>query len=270
MASEGNVEPSSALAMNRNRPAREKKSWLRTAYGCLVYYGGLAGFGAMCLFWSVLVYPLAVLLPKQQGKIFGRRAIRFGFSLYAWVLDASNIITCDASALDALRDEPSLVIAANHPSLIDVVLIASRLPNVVCIMKAALGEQVMFGGGAKLAGYIRSASRTQMVADAVEEIKAGSQLLIFPEGTRTAGDELNPFKGGFALIAKRAKAPVQTVFIDVNHPFLGKARPLWRPPEFPIHMSVRLGECFPPPDDVQTSVFRIEDYCREQFRGYEP
>jgi 1-acyl-sn-glycerol-3-phosphate acyltransferase len=246
------------------KTARKPLSPLRTAYECLIYYGGLALFGGMCLGWSLAAYPLAWLL-RRRGAAFGRRAIRFGFSAYLRVLEWSGIIECDLAALDALQHERSLIIAPNHPSLIDVVLIASRLPNVVCIMKKTLADRLMFGGSAKLAGYIRSVSNTRMVSDAVQEIATGSQLLIFPEGTRTAGAGLQPFKGGFALIARRAKAPVQTVFIDINHPFLSKDRPLFCKPDFPLRFRVRLGKRFPPPDDVQSGVSALQNYCAEQL-----
>jgi 1-acyl-sn-glycerol-3-phosphate acyltransferase len=252
-------------AMNKRPTASAPASWFRSGYEYLVYYGGLALFGAMCLAWSLAAYPLAWLLPERAGRALGRRVIRFGFSAYLRVLEGSGIVKCDLAALDALRQEPSLIIAPNHPSLIDVVLIASRLPNVVCIIKAALSDQIMFGGSAKLAGYIRSATRTKLVIDATRELEIGSQLLIFPEGTRTEGATLQPFKGGFALIAKRANAPVQTVFIEISQPFLCKHRPLWRKPVFPLCLSVRLGQRFAPPEDVQSSVFELEDYYRAQM-----
>lgn len=238
-------------------------SWLGTAYEYLVYYGGLLLFAVMCLFWSIVAVPLE-LLPRQLGVKLGRWAIMVGFRAYLSFLELSGIVLCDLKALDQLSTEQSLIIAPNHPSLIDVVLIASRLPNVVCIIKADLWKQVIFGGSARLAGYIRNFSQTKMIVDAAGEIEAGSQLLVFPEGTRTRGNVIQPFKGGVALIAKRAHAPVQTVFIEINHPFLSKGRSLFCKPEFPLVFRARLGERFQPPDEVRPFVSRLEDYCRSE------
>jgi len=108
------------------------------AYEYLVYYGGLALFAAMCLVWSLVAIPLGRLLPKRKGIRLGRLVVMFGFRIYLRVLELSGIVVCDLSALDSLYNERSLIIIPNHPSLIDVVLIISRLPNVTCIIKARL------------------------------------------------------------------------------------------------------------------------------------
>jgi 1-acyl-sn-glycerol-3-phosphate acyltransferase len=42
------------------------------------------------------------------------------------------------SAASTLRDQPPVIIAPNHPSLLDAVMVISRLPNIVCIMKTEL------------------------------------------------------------------------------------------------------------------------------------
>ncbi len=240
-------------------------AWLRLPYECLVYYGGLLLFGAMCLVWSVVALPLGLLLPKRAGVRLGRSVIAFGFRAYLLFLEFSGIVTCDLGALDGLGDQSPLIVAPNHPSLIDVVLIVSRLRNAVCIIKATLWNQLMFSGSARLAGYIRNFSQSRLIVDATQEIGQGGQLLVFPEGTRTADGMLRPFKGGFALIAKRARAPVQTVFIEINHPFLCKGCSLLKKPQFPLVFRVRLGKRFLPPDEVRPYVSQLEQYCRDQL-----
>lgn len=229
-----------------------------------MYYGGLLLFAVMCLAWSMPASLLVLLLPKPVCIRLGRFAIAFGFRNYLRFLEMSGIVEFDLSALDKLRDERSLIIAPNHPSLIDVVLIVSRLPNAVCIIKASLWDQLILGGSARMAGYIRNISQAGMIHDAAQEIKNGSQLLVFPEGTRTTGSSVQPFKGGFALIAKRAGVPVQMVFIEINNPFLSKGRSLLKKPDFPLTFRVRMGERFLPPDDVKPYVSHLESYCRNQ------
>ncbi len=240
-------------------------SWLSFPYECLVFYGGLLLFAAMCLSWSLVASLLAFLLPKRIGVRLGRFVIMFGFRMYLRFLALSGIVECDLSALDSLRNERSLIIAPNHPSLIDVVLIVSRLPNAACIIKANLRDQLILGGSARLAGYIRNISQAKLIHDATREIQAGSQLLVFPEGTRTTGDSIQAFKGGFALIAKRACAPVQMIFIEINNPFLCKGQPLLKKPAFPLVFRARLGERFLPPGEVRHYVSRLETYCRNQI-----
>ncbi len=241
-------------------PRRGPLSWLRQLYEYLVYYGFLLLFALMCQGWSIASIPLALLLPQRTGVRFGRRVIAFGFRNYLNLLELSGIVKCDLAALDSLSHDRPLIIAPNHPSLIDVVLVASCLPNVACIIKANLWDQIIFGGSARLAGYIRNDSQSRLIRDATRELESGSHLLVFPEGTRTIGNVVRPFKGGFALIAKRAGVPVQSVLIEINHPFLSKGRPLLEKPEFPLVFRATLGERFMPPDKIRPYIADMERY----------
>jgi 1-acyl-sn-glycerol-3-phosphate acyltransferase len=67
-------------------------------------------------------------------------------------------------------------------------------------------------------------------------------LLLFTEGTRTTELPGGPVQGTAGLIAKHARVPVQTVFIETNSGFLGKGwSVLWRP-KMPITYRIRLGK----------------------------
>lgn len=236
---------------------------LRRPYEYLVLYGGLILFGLPVLLWSLCAAALNLLLPRRVSAPLGQHALTTLFNLYLVVLKASGLVKFDLSALDALREERSLVIAPNHPSLIDVVLVVSRLPHVVCIMKADIQDNIILGGGARLADYIRNSSPLAMIRSAAVAVRSGSQLLVFPEGTRTRQHPINSFKGGFALIAKTAGVPVQTVFIESNSPFLGKGWPLLKRPAFPLIYRARLGQRFEVSGDVKTFVSDLECYYRE-------
>ena len=94
----------------------------------------------------------------------------------------------------------------------------------------------------------------------VQDLKRGGQLVIFPEGTRTTLRPINPFRPGVTLIAKLADAPIQTVFIDTDSPYLGKGWPLWKLPPLPMVFTVRLGERFAPSPEPHTLLRTLEDY----------
>ncbi len=238
---------------------------LLVPYEYLVLYGGLLFFAAICLAWSIPAGLLRYLLPRRIGRVVGQYAIMLVFRTYLLVVRASGLVKCDLSALDALRDQGALIITTNHPSLIDVVLIASRLPRIVCVLKAGLLDNPLLGGGARMAGYIRNDSTGNLIRESVAATHDGSQLLIFPEGTRTVQAPVNEFKGGFGLIAKKAKVPVQAVFIESSSPFLGKHWPLWKLPTFPLVYRVRVGQCFEVTDDAKHFASDLERYYREQL-----
>jgi 1-acyl-sn-glycerol-3-phosphate acyltransferase len=169
------------------------------------------------------------------------------------------------AALDVLRQDAPLVLVANHPSLLDVVMIASRFPNAVCIMKAALMDNILLGAAARLARYIPNDAPLEMVRRARQELGEGAHLLLFPEGTRTRSFPIDACTPGAGLIAGRAKVPVQTLLIDISSPYLGKAWPLFRRPELPLRASIRLGRRFAPPVDAAAFTRELESYFRGEL-----
>ncbi|MES2879585.1 MAG: 1-acyl-sn-glycerol-3-phosphate acyltransferase, partial [Pseudomonadota bacterium] len=122
-------------------------------YDYLVLYLGLIWLGFLCLSWTVVAVILYPLLPLHRGRALGRWVIMVAFRLYLASLSASRRCHFDLTALDALRNEGPLIIAPNHPCLLDAVMVISRLPNVACVMKSSLMDNVFLGAGSRLARY---------------------------------------------------------------------------------------------------------------------
>ncbi len=225
----------------------------------------LLGLGLASLVFNLGAMVLYPLLPAERGRDAGRAGIAGGYRGFWAVASACGMMRIDASCLDALRDQPRLIVVANHPTMLDALLLVARLPRSACIMKASLMKNVFLGAGARLARYIRNDSPRTMIRLAVEDLRAGGQLVIFPEGTRTEGGGLNPFRPGVTLIAKLAGAPIQTVFIDTDTPYLGKGWPIWRVPPLPIVFRLRLGERFAPEQDSDALLAQLEQYFRQDI-----
>ena len=223
--------------------------------------------GVIFLTASAVGAVLAGALPVRLRSRCGRAIMRRGFQFCIALMRSTGFCHFDLRALDALHDARGIVIAPNHPTLFDVVLIVSRVPNVVCVTKAQSWHNPLLGGMIRLAGFIRNDAPLALVRSAAAELRAGSNLLIFPEGTRTpAGDTLGPFRPGFALMAKAARAPIQTVFLDNATPYLRKGWPLLRQPPLPLHYRARLGQRFvPDAGPVAPLVARLDAYYRSQL-----
>lgn len=202
---------------------------------------------------------------RLRARVIGRYAIMVCFRIFLTALGASRRCSFDISALDALRGAPPLIIAPNHPCMLDAVMVISRLPNVACVLKTELMRNVFLGAGARLARYIRNEPVQRMIREAVADFDCGSQLLLFPEGTRTVADPVNPLKGSVALIAHRARVPVQTVLIETDTRYQSKGWTLFRKPAMPIHYRVRLGRRFEPPQDVQQFMAELEHYFAHEL-----
>ena len=100
---------------------------------------------------------------------------------------------------------------------------------------------------------------------AAEDVAGGSHLLLFPEGTRTVHDPINPLKGSIALIAHHAQVPVQTVLIETDSKYLSKGWPLFRKPPLPIHYRVRLGRRFEPSQHTHEFMTELEKYFAHEL-----
>lgn len=245
----------------RQAPARR----LWRVYENLAMALGLGALAAICLAWLPFALLLRPLLPRRIARRLGRRAIAAGFRLYLAILQGLCACRFDLAALDALRGRGPLILAANHPSLLDAVLIVSRLPNAVCIMKASLMDNILFGAAARLAGYVRNHPPLEMILEARDELQHGAQLVVFPEGTRTANFPIDRCLPSIGLIAGRAGVPVQILLIEFSSPYLGKAWPLFRRPSLPLRCRIRLGRAFPPPRDVQAFTRELEAYFRSEL-----
>jgi 1-acyl-sn-glycerol-3-phosphate acyltransferase len=240
---------------------------LKIIYEYFALYSSLTLLGFICLSWSVFAIPLYFILSERAGTAVGRRAIMIGFRIYAWSLAITRTYRLDLTAVDSLRDGPPLILAPNHPCLIDALLILTRHPNLVCVMKSELMKNVFLGSGSRLARYVRNESSRQMVKESVAHLRRGGILLLFPEGTRTTRAPINPLVGSVGLIAKHANVPVQTLVIETDSPYLSKGWPLFRRPDLPIVYRVALGKRFDPPSDVAAFTAELDQFYRHALEG---
>lgn len=239
---------------------------LHRLHGHLALHTGYAMLGVGCLLWSAIALPLTLILPRRSGVWLGRWMATLGFRVYLFALHLIGLARFDLRVLDALREAGPLVIAANHPGLLDALMILSRLPNVACVFKASLLRNPLWGAGARLAGYIRNDWFIGSVNLSVEELHRGSQLLLFPEGTRTEPEPLGEFQMGAAYASYRSHVPIQTLIIEQDTRFLGKGWPLLKCPDTPMHFRIRLGQRFDPPADPRAFTKVLHEYFLSELR----
>lgn len=243
-------------------PLRSAGRALFAAYEFAAMLLGLGMLAAICLAWAPLALPLGLLLPAAWGRRVGRLAVMHSFRFYLWFL---TVFCCCRFDLDALRRDAPLIVVANHPSLLDAVILLSRFPDMACVMKAALAGSPLFGAGARLARYICNDVPLEVILRAREELRGGGQVLLFPEGTRTTRWPIDPLIGSAGLISGRTGVPVQTLLIEFSTPYLGKDWPLFRRPPLPLCVRVRVGRRFAPPQDVPAFTRELEQYFRDEL-----
>lgn len=216
-------------------------------------YWALAGLGITVI--GTLLYRL---LPKKYSIRCGRFLLSQAFRFFIGYLKITHLLILDDRDLKILAKKPGpMIVAPNHIALWDAVYLIAQIPDLICIMKGAILRNPFLGGGALVAGYIPNDSASQMLISATHRLKNGAKLLYFPEGTRTKHDAewLNPFTNGIAVLSKHASAPIIPVFIRSNSRMFEKGRPLFRKPDFPLRISLTVGEAIYCPKDGQIEQF---------------
>jgi 1-acyl-sn-glycerol-3-phosphate acyltransferase len=115
---------------------------------------------------------------------------------------------------ERLDREKSFVVAANHESFCDIVVLLACLPfQVRFLAKRSIFRVPILGWSIAAAGFIpvdrgdRARGTTTLDA-ALKRLRGGRSVVIFPEETRTRTGELLPFKKGAALLALRSGLPL--------------------------------------------------------------
>ena len=111
-----------------------------------------------------------------------------------------------------------VLLVSNHQSYLDPVLLGVRLPRTLSYMaKASLFRFP------PAAWFIRSLGAfpvrqgegdIRALKEAIERAQEGHALMIFPEGSRSPDDKLQPIEPGIALVIRKSKVPVVPAVID--------------------------------------------------------
>ncbi len=238
---------------------------LRAVYYFPVYYGTLLLFAAGGLELSLLGLLSGWLPATPRTERFFQRLIHRHLAAFHWWCDVTRLVHVRYDGFERLP-QGGLVLAANHPAMIDITCLLARLPEAVCIFKPAIRRNPVLGAAARRAGYLGSDGGHDVVRHAADKVAAGHPLIVFPEGTRTpASEALLPFKPGFVLIARRAGVPIQLVRITTDSDLLTKDCRWWRVPRFPAHVAVTAGPLVP--TDTAASPSEVAGQIEHWFRS---
>ncbi len=198
---------------------------LNYAWRLLMTGVAFASFSVGGLLITLCVFPVIRILPGGASARRDRmqRVIHTLFRVFIRLTCAVGIMRLHLKNAEALRSTPGTLVLANHPTLIDVVVMISLMPKADCVVKAALWKSPFLGGVVRAAGYISNDKSPEELVDACADIlRRGGALIIFPEGTRSVPGTSLQFQRGAARIALGSGKPILPVVLRCDPPTLGK------------------------------------------------
>jgi 1-acyl-sn-glycerol-3-phosphate acyltransferase len=197
---------------------------------------GLGSFGLVAL-----AIPVARLLDRRAASdLVAQRWIQRAFRAFSQLGEAIGLWSIEVRGADRLSRGPAIIVA-NHPTLLDVVLLISLLPQADCVVKAAAWRNPFLRWVVSLAGYVPNQNGPELVQECARRLRAGRTLVLFPEGSRSPAAGLRPFKRGAAHISLASGAPLRPVWIECRPRILGKHQAWWAMPGDRVRYILRVG-----------------------------
>lgn len=184
---------------------------------------GYAFFGVGALIMGVIAFGLIRLVTRDPLKTKQRiqLTIHKGFAGFVWYMKFVGIIAIKYEGIEKLKQDKGVIVIANHPSLIDVVIIIGLIPNADCIVKEALWSNFFIKWIVK-AAYIPNIDSERLLGDCSKALHDGGNLVVFPEGTRSEVGQPLKFKRGTANIVIGTGAKIRPIQVHCWPEFLSK------------------------------------------------
>jgi 1-acyl-sn-glycerol-3-phosphate acyltransferase len=238
----------------------------------------LFGIGGLIL--GLLVFPVVLLLPggPARRRARTRGLVQRAFRLFVATMSGLGGVSYRFEGRERLG-RPGQLIVANHPTLVDVVFIVAFTPAPACVVKAAMFANPFTRRVVQAAGYISNAPTDSMIERAIEALRSGDALVMFPEGTRTRPGQAMMFHRGAASVAVHGASVLTPIYIRVDQPLLDKTQSWYQVPPRRPSISIRVGPDIdlepyralaPPKASRQLNAWLLAHYEQElaRPRGY--
>ena len=179
-----------------------------------------AVFGISSLILATSLFPLFHVLAgfsEKRFNVISRKFVNHFFQFFVKYIEVTGAMRLSVENREMLKGIKGKVVIANHPSLLDVVILISLIPNANCIVKGSLVQNKF------ISLIIRNLyiPNTLPFDEQLERAKKsmledGNNLIIFPEGTRSKPGEPWYFKKGAARFALYANADVVPIYFGGN------------------------------------------------------
>ncbi|WP_048697089.1 lysophospholipid acyltransferase family protein [Erwinia piriflorinigrans] len=195
------------------------RGWRIMMTGVCFALFGLGGL-LLSLVWFNLL--LLVVRDAERRRRMARRSISCSFRLFLYCCRRSGVFDYRIEGAELLARDRCCLVVANHPSLLDYVLLASVMPEADCLVKAGLLKNPFVCGAIRAADYLVNSQGETLLAESQQRLDQGDAIILFPEGTRTRYGEALKLQRGAANLAVRCGCDLRLVHIICTQRMLDK------------------------------------------------
>lgn len=177
-------------------------------------------YGSFSLLFAGLI-PILALIPGSLNKL-----IILSYKLFVWLAHVTGLFRVRVHGeMNSIRGK---IVVMNHLSLIDVVILMALLPDSTCIAKEAASKNFFYSKIVNSMFLVATEDTEETIRKVKELLKKGTNLIIFPEGTRIpAKAKDHPLRRGAARLALEASADILPIHQELDPPILAKGQPWW-------------------------------------------
>ena len=204
-------------------------NWLWRLLATAICFG-VFGLGSLVL--GIVVFPALWIIVRNpiRRRNIARWTVTGGFYVFIEIMSGLGVLRYCITGNEIANTAQGCLIVANHPSLIDVVFLLSIFRYADCVVKNAMWSNPVTMATVRAIDYIPNNDPEIVMAECIKRLKAGHNLILFPEGTRSIPGKALAFKRGAATIAIRAGSPCLPVSIKCAPTTLTKGEPWYRIP----------------------------------------
>jgi 1-acyl-sn-glycerol-3-phosphate acyltransferase len=140
---------------------------------------------------------------------------KIGRLFFWWIF--KSLCRVKVSGLSNIPREGGFILASNHMSYLDPILLGVSCPRVLHFMaKEELFRNRIFGWILREVNAFplkRASADLSAIKEAFRRVKKGRALLLFPEGARQTDGSLGPPESGVGFLAAKLSVPVVPAFI---------------------------------------------------------
>jgi len=195
----------------------------------------LRTWSATLLFWPYLLLSSGVLFAFALVIFactvpFDRRRAVLHLYTCAWAYHYVKLLplwTARFEGLEHIQPGRTYVLAANHQSLGDILVLFGLFKHYKWVSKRAIFRVPFIGWNMSLNDYVAllrgdPASIETMMQACRRHLQRGSSVMMFPEGTRSVDGEIKPFKHGAFTLASELNLELVPIVIDGTRDALPK------------------------------------------------